>query len=776
MRVLAVLLALVGASLSFAADKEKPLTTAEAIKKVNEKVVVEMQVKASKNRLEKRGEIYLDSEEDFHDKKNLAVVIQKKGAAKFKEAGIDDPAAYFKGKTIRVTGTVILEEKRPRIVIEDPNSIKILDKLPKPLVTGLKNPISVAIGTDGRLYVGLGEDIKTGKSAVLVIKDGKAVPFATIADSPLKMVAWREWLFVAGNSGIWRIDRKGKAEVFVPGEAFPNGPFVLDGIDFDEQGTLYACDRLDDAIYQIDAKGKVRPVINPEGPKQKHIAKATRLVMDGMSHLLVVDAATGELLRVKVDDGNVTKVADGFGQGGGLAWDKHGRLYLGDSENGRVFVIPRPGYKPIMLAWGFKILADICLDSSGKFLLVTDTATGTITAISTTIPGQEVDETPMPLESAVAFPKLKWTGWKAVDDKGRPVPLRPLVLTHAGDGSNRVFVATQHGVIHVFPNDQKADKTKVFLDIQDRVVYDDNENEEGFLGLAFHPNYRKNGEFFVFHTTKKAKLTNIVSRFKVSKDDPDKADPASEEVLMEIKKPFWNHDGGTLVFGADGYLYIAVGDGGAANDPFNNGQNLKTLNGKVLRIDVDHKDKGKNYAIPKDNPFVKTKDARPEIWCYGLRNVWRMAFDSKTGKLWASDVGQNLYEEIDHLVAGGNYGWNLREGLHPFGPKGVGPRKDLIEPIWEYHHDVGKSLTGGHVYRGKRLPELDGAYLYADYVTAKIWALRYDDAKKRVTANRPIKDRNLPVMSFGEDEKGEVYYMTHTLTGEGIYWFVRAKK
>jgi glucose/arabinose dehydrogenase len=440
---------------------------------------------------------------------------------------------------------------------------------------------------------------------------------------------------------------------------------------------------------------------------------------------------------------------------------------------GRLFVVPRPGDQPVLLASGFKAPGAICIDPTGKFILVPDIDAGTLSAVRIKIPGYELDDSPLPLKTAIAFPDLHWAGWKPENDRGLVVPLRPIVLTHAGDGGNRVFVATQHGVIHVFPNDQKADKTRIFLDIQDRVVYDDNQNEEGFLGLAFHPNYKKNGEFFVFYTTKKAKLTNVVSRFRVSKDDPNRADPASEEVLLTIKKPFWNHDGGTLCFGPDGYLYIAHGDGGAANDPYGNGQKLSTLLGKVLRIDVDHKDEGKPYAIPKDNPFVGKADARPEIYAYGLRNVWRMAFDRKTGVLWASDVGQNLYEEIDHIVAGGNYGWNLREGLHPFGNKGVGPRPDLIEPIWEYHHDVGKSLTGGAVYRGKRLPELDGYYLYADYVTAKIWALQYDAAKKRVVANRPIRDPNVPVMSFGEDEQGEMYFMTFSPSGKGIYWFVR---
>jgi glucose/arabinose dehydrogenase len=336
-------------------------------------------------------------------------------------------------------------------------------------------------------------------------------------------------------------------------------------------------------------------------------------------------------------------------------------------------------------------------------------------------------------------------------------------------------------MIHVFPNDQKAKQTQLFLDISAKVRYSDNENEEGLLGLAFHPKYKQNGEFFVFYTDKNAKLTNVVSRFKVSKDDPNKADPASEEVLLRFTKPFWNHDGGTIAFGPDGYLYITHGDGGAANDPFGHGQNLKSLLGKVLRIDVDSKGElegvspRRNYGIPKDNPFVGRNDALPEIWAYGLRNLWRMAFDRKTGKLWAGEVGQNLYEEINIIQKGGNYGWNLREALHPFGAKGVGPRNDLIDPIWEYHHDIGKSITGGSVYRGALLPELEGYYLYGDYVSGRIWALRYDEAKKRVVANRIIKDRSVPIMSFGEDEKGEVYFLTHTTSGKGIFWFVRGE-
>jgi glucose/arabinose dehydrogenase len=427
------------------------------------------------------------------------------------------------------------------------------------------------------------------------------------------------------------------------------------------------------------------------------------------------------------------------------------------------------------LASGFLSAADLCLSRDGKTILVPDMKAGTLTAIPCTVPGAEVDESKLPVAIKTAFADLEWTGWKGITDAGKIIPHRPIVLTHAGDGSGRVFVATQHGVIHTFAKDQKAKKTKIFLDIQDRVRYDDNENEEGFLGLAFHPRYKSNGEFFVFYTIKKEKQVNVLSRFKVSKDDPDRADPSSEEVLFRIKRPFWNHDGGTICFGPDGYLYVTLGDGGAANDPFGHGQNLKSLLGKVLRIDIDRKDEGLGYAIPRDNPFVKTPGVRPEIWAYGFRNIWRMAFDTRTGQLWAADVGQNLWEEINLVERGGNYGWNPRESLHPFGFKGVGPNKGMIDPIWEYHHDIGKSITGGPVYRGTRVKALDGLYLYADYVSGTVWALRYDEKKKRVTANYTIRQGGFPVFSFGEDDQGDVYMLTSTATGKGIYRFAPAK-
>jgi glucose/arabinose dehydrogenase len=498
--------------------------------------------------------------------------------------------------------------------------------------------------------------------------------------------------------------------------------------------------------------------------------------MDGKSHLLMLDFTSGELLRIRVSDGESTKIAGGFDGGDGLAWDHFGQLFISSWKQGKVWGIPRPGQKPILIASGFESAADLCLDPTGKNLLVPDMKAGTLTALPTTIPGWEVDDSPLPLKMAVAFPDLQWSGWKGEKDDGKQYPLRPLLLTHANDASNRLFVGIQQGIIHVFANDPKADKTKIFLDIQKQVFYSDGENEQGLLGLAFHPQYKKNGAFFVFYTLKKDKTTNVISRFKVSKDDPNKADPESEEVLFKIKRPYWNHDGGTICFGPDGYLYVALGDGGAADDPQKNGQNLKTLLAKVLRIDIDRKDEGKSYAVPADNPFFETKDALPEIWAYGLRNIWRMSFDRKTGKLWAGEVGQNLYEEINIIEKGGNYGWSLRESLHPFSKNGVDVNAKMIEPIWEYHHNIGKSITGGHVYRGKNLPELDGHYLYGDYITNKIWALKYDDAKKRVVANRLIRDTNVPILSFGEDEAGEVYLLTTTVSGRGILQIVRDVK
>ena len=608
----------------------------------------------------------------------------------------------------------------------------------------------------------------------MVIQGGKAIPFAIGLDDPKGMVSFKQYLFVADKKRVVRIDPKGNVTVLAGPKAFPVPPIFLNDLAVDEYGTLYVSDSGDlkgngGAIYRIVQNGKVTLVADAK--KTPALKTPNGLLNDSLTHLLVVDSMTGDLNRLTIADGKTEKIAGGFGFADGVIYDKYGRLFVSDWKGGKVFVIPRPGAKPVLLAEGFKSAADICLDPTFKFILVPDMLAGTVTAIPAQVPGADVDFTPMPLATEIAFPNLEWTDWKN-EENGKALQLRPLVLTHAGDGSNRVFVATQRGVVHVFPNDQKATRTKVFLDLQKKVIYNDRQNEEGFLGLAFHPKYKDNGIIYALYNPKS--LTTVISRFHVSKDDPDRADPASEEEIFRVQRPFWNHAGGTIVFGPDGYLYVVLGDGGSANDPFGNGQNLNVLLGKVLRLDVDHKGDKTAYAIPRDNPFVGRNGARPEIFCYGLRNPWRISFDRKTGVLWCADVGQNLWEEVDHLVAGGNYGWNRREGLHPFGSNGSGPRPEFIEPIWEYHHDVGKSMTGGLVYRGKRLPELQGWYLLADYVTNKIWALEYDEKLKRVVAFRPIANKGVPVMSFGEDEMGEAYFMTAAANGRGVYRFKRA--
>ena len=358
-------------------------------------------------------------------------------------------------------------------------------------------------------------------------------------------------------------------------------------------------------------------------------------------------------------------------------------------------------------------------------------------------PPQPMPDTPLDIKAVRAFPELKFR--------------RPVLLTNAGDGSNRIFVGSQPGKIFVFPNKPDVEEADLFLDWEKKTIYKDEEFEEGILGLAFHPKFKTNGEFFMYYT--EVPHISVISRFKVSKSDPNKADPASEEQILRIPQPFWNHNGGTICFGPDGYLYIGLGDGGNANDPFKNGQNPKTVLGKILRIDVDHKDAGKNYAIPKDNPWVGQADAAPEAFAMGIRNTWRMSFDRKTGTLWQADVGQDLWEEINVITKGGNYGWNLREGLHKF-KDGSDPKPELIEPVWEYHHTIGKSITGGVVYRGKKVPELDGCYLYGDFVSGKLWGLKYDEKAKKVAANYLLQGDNLPVMTYGEDESGEVYFTT----------------
>ena len=369
-----------------------------------------------------------------------------------------------------------------------------------------------------------------------------------------------------------------------------------------------------------------------------------------------------------------------------------------------------------------------------------------------------------------AFPKATWEGWSPESDDGKPVaPLRPLLVTHAGDGSGRRFVLDQSGMIHVFrPGSNHA---TLFLDLRPGTAPWAKANEEGLLGLAFHPRFKETGEFFVSYSLKTKPRTEVISRYRVRPDDPDRADPASEEVILTVDQPFHNHNGGSIAFGNDGYLYIALGDGGSRNDPLNAGQDLGTWLGKILRIDIDNREEGRGYAIPTDNPFLDRPGAKPEIFAYGFRNPWQISCDRETGRLWAADVGQELWEEIDIVEKGGNYGWSRFEGLLPFGPQTAGDSIDPYRPpLWQYDHQIGKSITGGCVYRGTQVPALAGAYLYGDHVTGRVWALKLDDDTQTIE-NWSIPWQGLPVYGFGHDEAGEAYLTTASPTGQGVFRF-----
>lgn len=327
----------------------------------------------------------------------------------------------------------------------------------------------------------------------------------------------------------------------------------------------------------------------------------------------------------------------------------------------------------------------------------------------------------------------------------------PVFLADANDGSDRLFVVEQAGVIRVIDHGRLRDEP--FLDIRDKV---DSGGEKGLLSVAFHPAYRDNGYFYVDYTAYQRGLYTIVSRFK--RRTATRADPDSEQVLLKIKQPFANHNGGLVMFGPDGDLYIGMGDGGLAYDPFGNGQNPATLLGALLRIDVDHANKGIHYSIPKDNPYAGKKGFRDEIWAYGLRNPWRFSFDSADGRLFLADVGQDRVEEIDIIKRGGNYGWAVMEGDRC--AEGDACKKDGLEmPVFTYLHPTGFSITGGFVYRGNEIDGLCGTYLYADYVTKRIWGLRTRNGE--VSAQKKLTDAPDNVSSFGQDHTKELYVLGH---------------
>ncbi|WP_200761510.1 PQQ-dependent sugar dehydrogenase [Poriferisphaera corsica] len=340
---------------------------------------------------------------------------------------------------------------------------------------------------------------------------------------------------------------------------------------------------------------------------------------------------------------------------------------------------------------------------------------------------------------------------------------KPVYLTHVPDGSGKLIVIEQGGGVYVFPNKtyvKKGEMVRMFDgDTKHGQIRAD--GEQGLLGLAVHPDFKTTREVFLHYSAMNPRR-GIVSRFKVGLDWV--IDKQSEVLVIEVDQPYANHNGGTITFGPDGYLYVGWGDGGAAGDPKGHGQDRGTLLGSILRIDVDRREGSKGYAVPRDNPFVRLKNVRPEIWAWGIRNPWRFSFDRETGLLWVGDVGQNKYEEVSIVPRGGNMGWNIKEGKHAF-KRGRG--RGLIDPVWEYGRDEGYSITGGYVYRGQKIKSLYGAYVFADFVSSHVWALQYDEKRGEVKKHVRIGTGHTPA-SFGEDADGELYICTY---GGGIFKF-----
>jgi glucose/arabinose dehydrogenase len=345
-------------------------------------------------------------------------------------------------------------------------------------------------------------------------------------------------------------------------------------------------------------------------------------------------------------------------------------------------------------------------------------------------------QTQSPYLVDLAFPKLVFN--------------QPVGIVTPRDGTNRLFVIEQAGIIRVFESSPTVAESTVFLDISTQVLFG---GEQGLLGLAFHPNYVINGYFFVDYVADNP-LRTVIARYSVAPNNPDQALKNSELVLLEVNQPFSNHKGGQLAFGADGYLYIGLGDGGSGGDPFGNAQNRSTQLGKILRINVDLASQGRTYSIPPDNPYSgNALGYKEEIYAYGFRNPWRFSFDSPTGRLWVADVGQNQREEIDLVENGKNYGWNIMEGTLTYSS---GSQIGLELPVWEYNHTEGIAVIGGYVYHGSTLTGLNSKYIYGDYGSGKIWALHYNGVT--VPDNNLLADTGLNISSFGVDDQNELYF------------------
>lgn len=383
--------------------------------------------------------------------------------------------------------------------------------------------------------------------------------------------------------------------------------------------------------------------------------------------------------------------------------------------------------------------------TSTPALVPTTTATAAPSPTATSIP-----PTPTITPASVsAFPEAAGFQWTEIV-KNLQMPIN---LANAGDGSNRMFILEKKGLIRVIRNGTLQEAA--FLDLRNRVG--STGSEQGLLGLAFHPDFEHNGFLYVDYTNKQG--DTVIARFTadVTVNPADqKADPASEKILLTIHQPYANHNGGHILFGPDGMLWIGMGDGGSAGDPHGNAQSLQSLLGKLLRIDVNT---GDPYSIPTDNPFA-SGGGLPEIWALGLRNPWQFSFDSLTKDLFVADVGQDKWEEIDFLPAGfsalpANFGWNIKEGTHPYQDV-ANPPENLIDPIFEYSHSEGCSIIGGGVYHGKDLPEFNGVYLYGDYCSGTIWGLLRLETGWQSQA---LFQTGVRITAMGTDEQGEVYFV-----------------
>jgi len=351
----------------------------------------------------------------------------------------------------------------------------------------------------------------------------------------------------------------------------------------------------------------------------------------------------------------------------------------------------------------------------------------------------------------LAFSPLSWAQIQ-VEYKAVFAPLQfiqPVLMTYANDASERLYVVEQAGRIVSFSKLNPGRGGSLWLDLN-KIAGNDFQSggEQGLLGLAFDPAFAENGFFYLNYSAKSPRRT-VIARFKVSADKPLAVDTGSERILLTIGQDFANHNGGMLAFGPDGYLYIGMGDGGSGGDPRHRAQDGHSLLGKMLRIDGA----GRPAA---DNPFVNQAAYRDEIWALGLRNPWRFSFDRQTGVLWAGDVGQDRWEEVNLIRRAGNYGWNRFEGLHPYRPVATAPSIPTEVPLHVYGHDQGQSITGGYVYRGARFPSLQGWYFFGDFVSGRMWALNSADPKQIVQ----LPDMANPA-AFAEDAQGELYVLSY---------------